>query len=93
MTLLDHLYQTFQSHSSYNFLCDDEEFYTYGDLLESIGKIRRYIRANIAEEQKSVGILARTDINTYAAIFALWFEGKAYVPCFLQHQKIGIVQL
>jgi len=80
MTLLDHLYQTFQSHSSYNFLCDDEEFYTYGDLLESIGKIRRYIRANIAEEQKSVGILARTDINTYAAIFALWFEGKAYVP-------------
>ncbi len=80
MTLLDHLYQTFQSHSSYNFLCDDEEFYTYGDLLESIGKIRRYIRANIAEEQKSVGILAGTDINTYAAIFALWFEGKAYVP-------------
>lgn len=80
MTLLDHLYQTFQSHSSYSFLCDDEEFYTYGDLLESIGKIRRYIRANIAEEQKSVGILAGTDINTYAAIFALWFEGKAYVP-------------
>lgn len=80
MTLLNHLYQTFQCHSSYNFLCDDEEFYTYGDLLESIGKIRRYIRESIAEEQNNVGILAGTDINTYAAIFALWFEGKAYVP-------------
>ena len=80
MTLLDHLYQTFQSHSSSNFLCDDEVFYTYGDLLESIGKIRRYIRESIAEEQKNVGIVAGTDINTYAAIFALWFEGKAYVP-------------
>ena len=73
MTLLDHLYQTFQSHSSSNFLCDDEEFYTYGDLLESIGKIRHYIRESIAEEQKNVGIVAGTDINTYAAIFALWF--------------------
>lgn len=80
MTLLDHLFHTFQSHSSYNFLCDDEKFYTYGDLLESIGKIRRYIRESIAEEQKNVGILAGTDINTYATIFALWFEGKAYVP-------------
>ncbi len=80
MTLLDHLYQTFQSHSSYNFLCDDEEFYTYGDLLESIGRIRHYIRESIPEEQKNVGIIAGTDINTYAAIFALWFEGKAYVP-------------
>lgn len=80
MTLLEHLYHTFQSHSSYSFLCDDEEFYTYGDLLESIGRIRGYIRGSIAEEQKNVGIIAGTDINTYAAIFALWFEGKAYVP-------------
>lgn len=80
MTLLNHLYQTFQCHSSFNFLCDDEEFYTYGDLLDSMGKIRRYIRESIAVEQKTVGIVAGTDINTYAAIFALWFEGKAYVP-------------
>jgi amino acid adenylation domain-containing protein len=80
MTLLNHLYQTFQCHSSFNFLCDDEEFYTYGDLLDNIGKIRRYIRESIAVEQKTVGIVAGTDINTYAAIFALWFEGKAYVP-------------
>ena len=80
MTLLNHLYQTFQNHSSQNFLCDDEVYYTYGDLLESIGKIRSYIRENIAQEQKNVGIIAGTDIDTYAAIFALWFEGKAYVP-------------
>lgn len=80
MTLLDHLYSTFQTHSLQNFLCDDEEFYTYGDLLESISKIRGYIRSNIAEDQINVGLLAGTDINTYAAIFALWFEGKAYVP-------------
>ncbi len=71
MTLLNHLYQTFQCHSSFNFLCDDEEFYTYGDLLDNIGKIRRYIRESIAVEQKTVGIVAGTDINTYAAIFAL----------------------
>ena len=80
MTLLDHLYHTFQQHSLQNFLCNDEEFYTYGDLLDSISKIRGYVRENILSEQKTVGLVAGTDINTYATIFALWFEGKAYVP-------------
>lgn len=80
MALLDHLYKKFKENSSRNFLCDDEEYYTYAQLLESIGKIRYYIRTNIPEDQITVGLLAGTDLNTYAAIFALWFEGKAYVP-------------
>lgn len=80
MALLEHLYKTFNTNSSRNFLCDDEEYYTYAQLLESIGKIRQYIRTNIPEDQTTVGLLAGTDLNTYATIFALWFEGKAYVP-------------
>lgn len=80
MGLLNHLYTTFQNNSSRPFLCDDEEYYTYAQLLKSIGRIREYIRSNIAKDQITVGLLAGTDLNTYAAIFALWFEGKAYVP-------------
>lgn len=80
MGLLNHLYTTFLTNASHNFLCDDEEYFTYAQLLESIGRIRHYIRSNIDENQITVGLLASTDLNTYATIFALWFEGKAYVP-------------
>lgn len=80
MTLLNHLNAVFQAHRSYNFLCDDELYSTYGDLLEHISRIRYYIRENIPVSQKTVGLVAGTDVVTYAAIFALWFEGKAYVP-------------
>ena len=51
MALLEHLYNTFNTNASRNFLCDDEEYYTYAQLLESIGKIRHYIRTNIPESQ------------------------------------------
>ena len=46
---------------------------TYGDLLENIGKIRSYIRANVADEQKNVGIIAGTDIvSSKKIIFCGW---------------------
>lgn len=83
MALLEHLYNTFCKNSSRYFLCDDEEFFTYAQLLDGISKIRHYIRTSIPEDQVTVGLLAGTDLNTYASIFALWFEGKAYVPLLL----------
>ena len=42
--------------------------------------IRALIRKSIAETEKIVGLVAHDDMDTYASIFALWFEGKAYVP-------------
>ena len=80
MGLINHLYKTFQENASRDFLCDDEEYYSYAQLLERIGHIRHYIRNNIDEKQITVGVLAGTDLNTYATIFALWFEGRANVP-------------
>lgn len=80
MFFLDSLYKTFKDNSARNFLCDDEEYFTYEQLLERIACIRTFIRSNLSEEQITVGLIANTDINTYATIFALWFEGKAYVP-------------
>lgn len=80
MFFLDQLYKTFLTNAHRNFLCDDEVYYTYNQLLDRISCIRAYIRENINDEQITVGIIANTDLNTYAAIFALWFEGKAYIP-------------
>lgn len=52
----------------------------YSELSQSILNIRSAIKDKISDEEKIVGIIANDDLETYAAIFALWFEGKAYVP-------------
>ena len=57
----------------------DGTCFTYSQLAERISAIRGVIRA--AEKDEQIWRLAlHDDLNTYASIFALWMEGKAYVP-------------
>jgi D-alanine--poly(phosphoribitol) ligase subunit 1 len=55
-------------------------FYTYNDLAKAISKIRKAIQSSIPESEKILGLVANDDLEMYAGIYALWFEGKAYVP-------------
>lgn len=59
-----------------NALCIDEEFYTYKQLGETISKIRTAIHT----DSKIVGLVINDDLETYASIFALWLDGRCYVP-------------
>lgn len=53
--------------------------YTYWQFAERISAIRLVIRS--AENDEQIwGLALHDDLNTYASIFALWMEGKAYVP-------------
>lgn len=54
-------------------------FYTYKQLSERISAIRTIIRSARRDEQ-IWGLALHDDLYTYASIFALWMEGKAYVP-------------
>ena len=57
----------------------DGTYYTYRQFAERIASIRYGIQATASEEQ--IWALAiHDDMDTYASIFALWMEGKAYVP-------------
>lgn len=55
-------------------------FYKYSYFAEIISGIRNSIKFKTAETEKNIGVVANDDIETYAAIIALWLEGKAYVP-------------
>lgn len=55
-----------------------DHFYSYKVLGEEISKIRRSIIGRGANT--NVGLVLNDDIQTYASIFALWLEGKCYVP-------------
>lgn len=53
--------------------------YTYSQFGERIAAIRDYVRS--AEKDEQIwGLRIGDNLDTYAAIFALWMEGKAYVP-------------
>jgi amino acid adenylation domain-containing protein len=60
------------------FSIDDKE-YSYKLFGGYISKIINEIRKNCCEES-NVGLVINNDIETYASIFALWMEGKCYVP-------------
>ena len=55
------------------------EYFTYVQLAERISAIRTIIRS-AAKQEQIWGLALHDDLNTYASIFALWMEGKAYVP-------------
>ncbi|MFD1613960.1 AMP-binding protein [Gelatiniphilus marinus] len=80
MNFIDNLKKSFKTNHSKNALCIDEVFYTYQDLTDAIFKIRLYIQNNIAPNENLIGLVANNDLETYASIFAIWFENKAYIP-------------
>jgi D-alanine--poly(phosphoribitol) ligase subunit 1 len=62
-----------------NAFCIDDIFFSYRQLGECISKIRDAIK-DFARDDIYIGLVANDDIETYASIFALWLEGKAYIP-------------
>lgn len=66
-------------HSKGNAFYIDGKYFTYCQLSERISAIRASI-AQIADQNPLVGLAIHDDLDTYAAIVALWMEGKAYVP-------------
>ncbi len=78
--ILNEFIRSFQKNGEKKAFCIDETFYSYKKLLARINSIRKEIQAYIPESENNVAIIAHDDIDTYASIFALWFEGKTYVP-------------
>lgn len=57
----------------------DDIPYSYQDFGRRISGIRKEL-SGIASDEDKVGLVINNDIQTYASIFALWMEGKCYVP-------------
>ena len=54
-------------------------YYTYRQLTERISAIRDIVH-NLQSAEQIFALAIHDDLDTYASIFALWMEGKAYVP-------------
>lgn len=78
--ILNELLNTFQNNKEKNALCIDDTYYTYEDLLQRVNGLRLEINKSVSQLETNVGLLVENKLDTYASIFALWLEGKAYVP-------------
>ena len=77
--ILEPLMASFSTYADSNAFCIEGTYYTYEQFAERVSAIRGEIRK--AEKNEQIwGIALHDDLNTYASIFALWMEGKAYVP-------------
>ena len=73
------LWHALYEDTSRNAFCINGTFFTYQDLAEVVSKIRSVLCDVPA---KHIGLVANDDLETYASILALWFEGKCYVPLY-----------
>lgn len=76
------LFQTRHTIESHK-LCDafsiDGRYYNYHQFAQRISAIREQIR-DLQSAEQIFALAIHDDLDTYASIFALWMEGKAYVP-------------
>ncbi|PKV50992.1 amino acid adenylation domain-containing protein [Aquimarina sp. MAR_2010_214] len=80
MKFVKALQESIENHFTHNVLCINNTFYTYKDFAIEVSKIRNAIVNTIEDSEKLIGLVTNDDLQTYASIIALWFEGKAYVP-------------
>lgn len=57
--------------------CINEEYFTYAEFTQRIYTIAKELEAI---NETSIALVTNDDLDTYAAIFAIWFTGKMYVP-------------
>lgn len=77
--IIDPFLNALKQFSHRNAFCINEEFFTYQQFGQYISKIRRAVKEQNTSEP-NIGLVVNDDIETYASIFALWLEGKCYVP-------------
>lgn len=65
--------------SERNAFCINDTFHSYNDLGKSVSKIRKAL-CDSENANQAIGLVINDDLETYASIIALWFEGKCYVP-------------
>ncbi len=80
MQLVLDLAKSINENKAHNAFFIKEKYFTYGDLAKMVSGIRQLIRSGAQKGEKQIGLILNDDLETYAAIIALWMEGRAYVP-------------
>lgn len=80
MDLFATLARSLAAHADRNAFFIGGVHHTYAELTAAISAQKAWIKADLPAGEKLVALAAHDDLRTYAAILALWSEGRAYLP-------------
>lgn len=75
---LNTIVSNFSTYQSEYAFCINDQFYTYKELAQKIAGISEQLTE--IPIQSNVGVITTDSIETYASIFALWFNNLVFVP-------------
>lgn len=78
-TILSQIILSLHSSEKRNAFFIDGTYSSYVQFAQRISAIRKKIR-DLQSDEQIFALAIHDDLDTYASIFALWMEGKAYVP-------------
>ncbi len=82
--MLNYIKKVFEQHAGKLAFCIKNQNYSYSDFQSYIAGIRVLLQKENPSSH-FIGLAAYDDIETYAAILAIWAEGYAFVPLSLQN--------
>lgn len=85
MNLLQRFHFSFNQFSENRAFCIEGENISYGNFLEYINGSRNVLESETSLSGRPVGVVCYNCIETYAAIFAIWFSGNHFVPINPKH--------
>jgi D-alanine--poly(phosphoribitol) ligase subunit 1 len=71
---------SFMQHAERPAFCIGGREHSYAELSAAVDRVRSGIRTLLHGPETVVGVEANDDLLTYAALIALWAEGRAYLP-------------
>ncbi len=80
--MLQKISETFFRFPNRNAFCINREYYTYYTFAKLVSKVRNFIKANLDDSEKLIGIIANheQDIEIYSSIYGILYAGRGYVP-------------
>lgn len=78
--MLDIIKQNIEKFYSRDAFIIDEKNYSYEQFAQCISNIRALLSGLELTENEVVGVVTHNDIETYSAIYALWFSGYCFLP-------------
>lgn len=90
--LIHQLFASFQEHASRDCIRIGESIARYEEILALASTIRQ---ALAQESSQNIGLYLTDDVYMYAAILAIWLEGKTYVPLhpdFPANKNLSIIE-
>ncbi len=86
MTLWKKYKKSFAENAELTAFCIGNSQYSYHEFAEYVSGCQQLLLANShVQTGQPVGVMCRDSIETFAAIFAIWFSGAQFVPLNPQH--------